>query len=83
MFSKLTTHEKIKNHDRCLPSIDKIDPSKGFIKTNVVFCTRSANSMKHDLQLKKFIEYSKNFKSRYCVDFSEKALELAKINLED
>ncbi len=35
------------------------------------------------IQYKEYLEYSKNFKKRYCVDLSKKALEIAKKRIGD
>ena len=41
------------------PSVDKLDPSIGYIKSNIVWCRWYINRMKNDLQYKKFVETCK------------------------
>lgn len=42
------------------PSIDKVDPSKGYIKGNVVWCMYSVNSFKSDMKAGEFLNFVKN-----------------------
>lgn len=48
-----------KKNNKYVVSIDRLDPNKGYIKSNCVLCTWFANNMKQDLSLKDFIKFSK------------------------
>lgn len=58
-FEYLHDKYSINRHDGLIASIDKVIPEKGYVKNNVVFCTRVSNYMKHDLSLKDFKNYSR------------------------
>lgn len=49
------------------PSLDKLDPTKGYTIGNVVWCSHSANSMKGDLTFKEFKEVCSHIASN-CPD---------------
>ena len=48
-----------KKNNKLSVSLDRVDPSKGYLKSNVVLCTWLANNMKQDLFKKEFIKYCK------------------------
>lgn len=48
------------NCDRGSPSLDKLDPDKGYIQGNVVWCSHSVNSMKGNLTKEEFYEVCLN-----------------------
>ena len=80
-FKYLKTSEEIKSFDSLILSIDKIIPIKGYTKENVIFCSRSANYMKHDLTIEKFSQYSKIIANLNIKHESEKILSSVE-NLE-
>lgn len=38
-------------------SLDKLDPTKGYVKENVVWCSYLANTMKQDMNEQQFYNY--------------------------
>lgn len=44
------------------PSLDRLDPQKGYIKGNVVWCLVSINSFKQELNLKDFVDFMAQIK---------------------
>lgn len=38
-------------------SVDKVDPHGGYVKGNVVLCTRRANTIKHNMTVEEFAEW--------------------------
>lgn len=42
------------------PSLDKLDPSKGYVQGNVAWCSYSVNSMKGDLTYEEFLAVCKH-----------------------
>jgi len=44
------------------PSLDKLDPSKGYVKGNVAFCLFAINSFKQELTSKEFLSFVKTIK---------------------
>lgn len=49
-------NEDTSSPHRMLPSLDKLIPSKGYVRGNVVWCLYYVNRMKNDLSYKEFIE---------------------------
>jgi len=76
-FEFLETENEIKAYDSLMASIDKVVPAKGYTKGNVIFCTRSANYMKHDLDPKRFTEYAKTISSLNIISGIKKIINKA------
>tara|TARA_B100000242_G_C42882070_1_gene409279 strand:- start:91 stop:699 length:609 start_codon:yes stop_codon:yes gene_type:complete len=54
-----------KKNNRLNVSLDRINPSLGYLKSNVVLCAWLANNMKQDLYKKEFIKYCRIISSNY------------------
>lgn len=50
------------SHDWDSPSLDRLEPSKGYVVGNVVFCTYAVNSFKQSLNEKQFKDVLKSIK---------------------
>lgn len=55
---KLKT-EKGNSPHKYMPSIDKLDPKKGYVKNNIVWATLFINRVKNDMSLGEFLELCK------------------------
>ena len=51
--------------DNCSPTLDRIDPSKGYIKGNVEFVSSLANKMMSNASGKDLVRFSKWINIRY------------------
>ena len=54
------TNKRGRGHIMTNPSIDRIDPSKGYIQDNIWVISRMANHMKQNASLKQLKIFSKN-----------------------
>lgn len=55
----------LKANTRYAPSLDKIDPAKGYVKGNIEVISRKANVMKNDASVEELLEFAYEILERH------------------